>query len=77
MNGNFGLRWIAMSTRHLSEALNKDGFAVSHITVSALLKDLGISLQRNSKTKDQTLDSVDFKISTIYCAWQKFFNSAV
>jgi hypothetical protein len=46
------LRWTCKSTRHLAEELGRQGHAVSHQTVAALLDDLGYSLQANRKTRE-------------------------
>lgn len=44
------LRWTSKSTRDLAEALGKRGFAVSHQTVTELLRALDYSLQGTAKT---------------------------
>jgi hypothetical protein len=44
------LRWTSKSTRHLAEALNAQGYEVSHTLVAGLLHDLDYSLQANRKT---------------------------
>ena len=44
------LRWTCKSTRQLAAELKKQGHAVSHTTVAAMLKELGYSLQATSKT---------------------------
>jgi len=46
------LLWTTQSTRHLAEALRRQGHAVSHTTVATLLDDWGYSLQANRKTKE-------------------------
>jgi hypothetical protein len=46
------LRWTTKSTRHLAEELRRQGHALSHQTVAALLDDLGYSLQANRKTRE-------------------------
>jgi transposase len=46
------LRWTCKSTRNLADALNRQGHQVSHVTVAALLHDLGYSLQANRKTHE-------------------------
>jgi hypothetical protein len=46
------LRWTCLSTRHLAEALGRQGHDVSHQTVALLLDDLGYSLQANRKTRE-------------------------
>ncbi len=46
------LRWTCKSTRHLSEALNKNGYRVSARKICDLLSDLGYSLQANFKTNE-------------------------
>jgi transposase len=48
------LRWTCKSTYHLTEALNKQGHAVSQRTVYRLLEALGYSLQANRKTQEGT-----------------------
>lgn len=44
------LRWTCKSTRQLAEALRQQGYAVTHMTVAALLRHLRYSLQANAKT---------------------------
>jgi len=44
------LRWTSKSTRELAEVLGKRGFAVSHQTVTELLRVLDYSLQGTAKT---------------------------
>jgi transposase len=46
------LRWTCKSTRKLAEALNKQGYQVSHTTVATLLGELGYSLQGMRKARD-------------------------
>jgi transposase len=46
------LRWTCKSTRTLADALQQQGFQVSHTKVGALLKKAGYSLQANSKTRE-------------------------
>src|SRR5881227_154470 len=46
------LRWTCKSTRNLAEALSRQGHAVSHQTVAALLHALDYSLQANRKTRE-------------------------
>jgi DDE family transposase len=46
------LRWTCKSTRNLAAELNARGHHVSHVTVAALLHDLGYSLQANRKTRE-------------------------
>jgi hypothetical protein len=46
------LCWTSKSTRKLAEELCGQGHAVSHVTVAAILYDLGYSLQANRKTKE-------------------------
>ena len=48
------LRWSCKSTRKLAEELNNMGHNVSHVTVAALLLELGYSLQGNKKTIEGT-----------------------
>lgn len=44
------LRWSCKSTRQLAAALKRKKHAVSHTVVSEMLRELGYSLQANSKT---------------------------
>ena len=44
------LRWTCKSTRQLAEALDRQGFSVSHRVVGELLHHLGYSLQAMAKT---------------------------
>jgi transposase len=46
------LRWTCQSTRTLAQALRRQGFQVSHTTVSQLLQARGYSLQSNRKTRE-------------------------
>lgn len=46
------LRWTCKSLRTLADALRDMGHAVSHVTVGALLRQSGYSLQANQKTKE-------------------------
>ena len=46
------LRWTCKSTRDLAEALQGQGFQVSHRKVGKLLKARGYSLQSNRKTRE-------------------------
>lgn len=46
------LLWTCKSVRKLSDELKKKGYIVSHTVVSALLDDLGYSLQANAKTRE-------------------------
>ena len=46
------LRWTCKSTRKLAEELRRQGHAVSHQTVAALLHELDYSLQANRKTRE-------------------------
>jgi transposase len=46
------LRWTCKSTRNLAQALQKQGFQVSHTKVSQLLRSRGYSLQANRKTRE-------------------------
>ena len=48
------LRWTTKSTRTLAAELNRQGYAVSHVTVARCLHDLGYSLQANVKTVEGT-----------------------
>lgn len=53
------LRWTSKSTRQLARALTDQGPAVSHSTVAEMLRDLGYSLQANSKTLEEGSDHPD------------------
>jgi len=46
------LRWNSKSTRHLADALRRQGPVVSHHTVARLLEALDYSLQGNRKTRE-------------------------
>jgi transposase len=46
------LLWTCKSTRRLAGALQRQGHRVSHVTVAALLEELGYSLQANRKTQE-------------------------
>jgi transposase len=46
------LRWTCKSTRRLAQALQQQGFVVSHSKVRQLLKTRGYSLQSNRKTRE-------------------------
>lgn len=46
------LRWVSKSQRHLSAALAERGFTAGQKLVGRLLKQLGFSLQANSKTRE-------------------------
>ena len=46
------LRWICKSTRHLSQALNAQGFNVSRQLICRMLNNLGFSLQANAKVRE-------------------------
>ena len=46
------LLWVSQSLRHLAATLNDKGYDVSHMVVRRLLRDMGFSLQANSKTKE-------------------------
>jgi len=48
------LRWVSKSQRHLSAALAERGFVAGQKLVGRLLKQLGFSLQANSKTREGT-----------------------
>ena len=43
------LRWTCKSTRQLSEALEKKGITISHVSIAEMLKEMGYSLQANAK----------------------------
>lgn len=44
------LRWTCKSLKHLADELGRQGHAISHVSVGALLKEMGYSLQGNRKT---------------------------
>ena len=44
------LRWTCKSLMHLSRELQAQGYTISHVSVSALLKEMGYGLQGNRKT---------------------------
>jgi len=46
------LRWTSRSTRKLATRLGAMGHEVSHVLVGELLRDMGYSLQANSKAKE-------------------------
>ena len=46
------LLWTSKSLRHIAEALTKQGFKISYVSVGELLKSLGYSLQANKKTDE-------------------------
>lgn len=46
------LRWTCKSLRTLADALSDMGHNISYVTVGALLRRLGYSLQANQKTKE-------------------------
>lgn len=46
------LRWSSKSTRHLADALRRQGHRVSHHTVARLLDEMDYSLQGNRKTRE-------------------------
>jgi hypothetical protein len=48
------LRWTTRSVRNLAAELRRGGHAISHQTVSELLKAMGYSLQANRKTLEGT-----------------------
>jgi arginine repressor len=48
------LLWTNKSTRTLAEELERQGYAVSHVTVARCLRELGYSLQANVKTIEGT-----------------------
>jgi hypothetical protein len=53
------LRWTCKSARQLATALVGKGHMISHVTVAELLRDLGYSLQGNSKTLEEGSDHPD------------------
>ena len=46
------LRWTALSTRRLADALRQAGHSTSHRMVAVLLQEMGYSLQANRKTRE-------------------------
>lgn len=46
------LRWTGRSTRQLAEALNVQGYRISHTFVAGLLHELGYSLRTNRRTRE-------------------------
>src|SRR3989338_6660493 len=44
------LRWTCKSLMHLSRELQAQGYTISHVSVGALLKEMGYGLQGNRKT---------------------------
>ncbi len=48
------LRWTCKSVRVLASELKNKGIVISYVAVSALLKDMGYSLQANQKVKEGT-----------------------
>lgn len=48
------LLWTCQSTRELTGSLVREGFEISHPTVATLLKEMGYSLQANTKTLEGT-----------------------
>lgn len=48
------LRWVSKSLRHLKTELVKQGFALSHQTVTTLLRELEYSLQANKKSLEKS-----------------------
>jgi len=46
------LLWVSRSQRHLADELAKRNFHLHHTVVGRLLKDMGFSLQANSKTRE-------------------------
>ena len=48
------LRWVSKSLRHLKEELVKQGFVISHQTITVLLRELEYSLQVNKKCLEKS-----------------------
>jgi hypothetical protein len=48
------LRWTCKSLMQLAKELGQQGHSISHVSVGALLKDMGYSLQGNRKTLEGT-----------------------
>lgn len=53
------LLWTCMSTRKLSEALEREGYSVSHPAVASMLQEMNYTLQANSKTIEEGSDRPD------------------
>ena len=53
------LLWTSKSLRKLSEELSKQGYKISYVTVGALLKEMGYSLQANRKTHEGVVNHPD------------------
>lgn len=72
------LLWTCKSVRKLSDELKKKGYIVSHTVVSALLADLGYSLQANAKTREgedhpdrnAQFEHINFKIKEFQASQQ-------
>jgi hypothetical protein len=72
------LRWTCKSLMQLSRELGACGYKISHVSVGALLKDLGYSLQGNRKTlegashpdRNTQFEFINEKIETALAAGQ-------
>jgi transposase len=53
------LLWVSKSLRHLTEALEQQGYNTSPNTIARLLKKMGYSLQANVKTKEGSAQHPD------------------
>lgn len=78
------LRWTCKSLMQLSRELVGCGYQISHVSVGALLKDLGYSLQGNRKTLEGTshpdrnaqFEFINEKIETALSAGQPVISVA-
>ena len=65
------LLYTSKSLRNLAETLKAEGYTISHVTVGELLKDMGYTLQANSKTlagndhpdRDAQFEHINKKVS--------------
>ena len=72
------LRWTCKSLMQLARELNARGHTISHVSVGALLKELGYSLQGNRKTleggnhpdRDAQFEYISGKVEAALCAGQ-------
>jgi len=46
------LRWVSKSLRHLAEALARVGIKISHVTLRAVLREMGYTLQSDKKSHE-------------------------
>jgi transposase len=72
------LRWTCKSLMQLARELNSHGHTISHVSVGALLKELGYSLQGNRKTleggdhpdRNAQFEYINGKVEAALCAEQ-------